>query len=66
MKCRILFSGENKKNIIRVSSAELTQRVVKVKGPCKIVSDDINFFNFSKVFCRNIYPVLEVVISEAV
>ena len=30
MKCRILFSGKNKKNIINLSSAENAQRVVKV------------------------------------
>ena len=32
MGCQILFSGENKKNIISLSSAELLQRVVHVKG----------------------------------
>ena len=31
MKCQILFSGKNKKNIINLSSAENAQRVVKVK-----------------------------------
>ena len=31
MKCRILFSGKNKKNIINLSSAENAQGVVKVK-----------------------------------
>ena len=31
MKCWILFSGKNKKNVISLSSAELAQRVVKVK-----------------------------------
>ena len=30
MKCQILFSGKNKKNIINLSSAENAQRVVKV------------------------------------
>ena len=30
MKCRILFSGKNKKNIVNLSSAELAQRVLKV------------------------------------
>ena len=33
MKCQILFSGEKKKNIINLSSAELAQRVVKVNAP---------------------------------
>ena len=32
MKCQILFSGKNKKNIINLSSAEYVQRVVKIKG----------------------------------
>ena len=31
MKCQILFSGKNKKNIINMPSAENAQRVVKVK-----------------------------------
>ena len=30
MKCQILFSGKNKKNIINLSSAKNAQRVVKV------------------------------------
>ena len=32
MKCQILFSGKNKKNIINLSSTELAQRVVKVNA----------------------------------
>ena len=32
MKCQILFSLKNKKNIFKLSSAELAQRVVKEKG----------------------------------
>ena len=31
MKCQILLSGKNKKNSINLSSAELAQRVVKVR-----------------------------------
>ena len=30
MKCQILFSGQNKKNITNLSSAELAQKVVKI------------------------------------
>ena len=30
MKCQILFSGKNKKNVINLSSAEFAQRVAKV------------------------------------
>ena len=37
MKCQILFSGKNKKNISILSSAEAAQRMVKVK--LKAVSD---------------------------
>ena len=36
MKCHILFSGKNKKNIISLSSAENAQRVVKVNMVPKI------------------------------
>ena len=32
MKCQILFSRENNKNVISLSSAELAQKVVKVKA----------------------------------
>ena len=32
MKCQNLFSGKNKKNIVKLSSAELAQIVVKVKA----------------------------------
>ena len=32
MKCQNLFSGKKKKNIVKLSSAELAQRVVKVKA----------------------------------
>ena len=31
MKCQILFSGKNKKNIINLSSAEFAQKVVEIK-----------------------------------
>ena len=31
IKCQILFSGKNKKNVINLLSAELAQRMVKVK-----------------------------------
>ena len=34
MKCQTCFMGKNKKNVIKLSSAELAQRVVKVQlGP---------------------------------
>ena len=36
MKCLILFPGENKKNI-KFSSAELAQRVIKVKKKSRYV-----------------------------
>ena len=31
MKCQILFSGKNKENVINMSSAEFSQRVIMVK-----------------------------------
>ena len=31
MNCQILLSGKNKKNVTNILSAELAQRVVKVK-----------------------------------
>ena len=31
MKSQILFSGENKQNIVNLSSAELAQRLIKIK-----------------------------------
>ena len=36
MKCQSLFSGENKKNIVNLSSVELAQTMVKAKLPLKI------------------------------
>ena len=52
MKCQILFSGKNKKNIINLSSAELAKRVVKVKERAsKILS-------FKEIFLSNLLPWL--------
>ena len=44
MKYQILFTGKNKKNVISLSSAELAQRVVKVKGQSKSVAGNILIF----------------------
>ena len=41
MKCQILFSGKNKKNIINLSSAENAQRVVKVKKGFNIRNSEL-------------------------
>ena len=44
IKCHILFSGKNKKNIINLSSAENAQREVKVKKTFqhdRVVTHDI-------------------------
>ena len=51
MKCHILFSGKNKKNIISLSSAENAQRVVKVKAPVTTASDIITFL--AHLSCRD-------------
>ena len=46
MKCQILFSGKNKKNIIILSSAENAQRVVKVNIVSgRIGPDSVNVDN---------------------
>ena len=50
MKCQILFSGKNKKNILNLSSAELAQRVVKVKVLSKSLAEII--LNFALLFFR--------------
>ena len=43
MKCQILFSGKNKKNIINLSSAENAQRVVIIKqGSILALADLLN------------------------
>ena len=52
MKCQILFSGESKKNI-NLLSAELAQRVVRVKILFTAAADNSTilvffFFNFSE------------------
>ena len=46
MKCQILFSGKNKKNIINLSSAENAQRVVKVK--MKLLKDKLKIMTMTK------------------
>ena len=47
MKCQILFSRKNKKNISNLSSAELAKRVVKVKS--------VHLASFPKY--QGIYPI---------
>ena len=47
MKCLILFSWENN---INLSSAELAQRVVKIKALSKNLADDILKFILSCFF----------------
>ena len=46
MKCQILFSGKNKKNIINLSSAENAQRVVKI-------NITKSFYAFGRGACHN-------------
>ena len=55
MKCQILFSGKNKKNI-NLLSAENAQRVVKVKAAIIAAARDILisfFFFFFFVFFQS-------------
>ena len=54
MNCQSLFSGENKKNIISLSSDEFTQRVVKVKAKLVVLFFlDDSFPGTVTVLCRN-------------
>ena len=58
MKCQILFSRKKYKKLINLSSAELTQRVVKVqikhnlnlKAPVTIAADDNLIFFIITIF----------------
>ena len=52
MKCQILFSGKNKKNIINLPSAENAQRVVKVK-------------QFTRFFCTYFCQKLTTALLES-
>ena len=47
MKCQILFSGKNKKNVINLSSVELAKTVVKVKEQFFHQKSRITFSSFS-------------------
>ena len=52
MKCLILFSGKNNKNIINLSSAENAQRVVKVNHfPCFQSQHSSLVFTVNRAFC---------------
>ena len=44
MKCQILFSGENKKNVNKLSSAQLAKRVVNVNNVCTLKVPPAYFF----------------------
>ena len=44
MKCQIMFSGKNKKNIVNLSSAENAQKVVKVKSMHHIIFCHLELF----------------------
>ena len=48
MKCQILFSGKNKKNIITLSSSESAPRVVKVKPSTVLPLTILNILKLSK------------------
>ena len=45
MKCQILFSRKNKKNM-NLSSVELAQRVIKVKAAITTAADNILKYHF--------------------
>ena len=51
MKCQILFSGKNKKNIINLSSVEFVQKVIIVNKHS--VHKNILTFTVSKLVLSN-------------
>ena len=61
MKCQILFSGKNKKNIINLSSAENAQRVVKVNKSNRSFSFVSN--RFSKTVILIVLFSVKLIIS---
>ena len=61
MKCQILFSGKNKKNIINLSSAENAQRVVKVNHHTTCESSSIIRIPVSPSSPTNTNPTLDLV-----
>ena len=50
MNCQHIFSGKNKKNIISLSSAELAQRMVKVKALVQTTTDNTLKYMFVLIF----------------
>ena len=50
MKCQILFSGKNKKNIINLPSAENAQRVVKVNDSSACSCCNPGEFNIKYIY----------------
>ena len=60
MKCQILFSEKNKQNNINLSSAGLTQRVVKVnscvsEGPCRLRVIKTDFYLRMMIILKDFY-----------
>ena len=65
MKCQILFSRKNKKNIINLSSAELAQRVVKGNIQATNKRGYPHFFSyFSRKTCCGYYYKLEALLMS--
>ena len=50
MKCQILFSGKNKRNITNLSSVELIQRMAKVNLNCYSASHNYSRRHFEIIF----------------
>ena len=55
MKCLILVSGKNKKNIINLSSAEFAQRLVKATMLTSFIKGLKSCNYFSMYFCHAIF-----------
>ena len=55
MKCQILFSGKNKKNISKCRLLKILPRVLSVKAYVKLLSMTIFMRNFNTFFQREKY-----------
>ena len=55
MKCLCLFSGENKKNFISLSSAESAQRVVMINNSLVSIDEEVKRNSIKYKWCNTKY-----------
>ena len=71
MKCQILFSGKNKKNIINLPSAENAQRVVKVnmmngKEKVKFLQDDSMGYSAVEMSYKECNIAMDIILPKEI